>query len=593
MGSLRRLLKYLRNRRKTVITASVYTVANQLFDIAPEVLIGVAVDVVVNQQNSVIARFGVPGTMNQILVLSLITLVIWVCESLFQYLYSMKWRNLAQEVQHSLRLDAYRHIQQLDISYFEDRSTGGLLSILNDDINQLERFLDNGASALIQVITCVVVIGGIFFYLAPLVALMAMVPIPFIILGAFYYQKRAQPLYAEVREKAGLLGARLANNISGVATIKSFTAEQHEVRQIEGDSLAYCGANAKAIAVSSAFIPIIRMAIMAGFILTLVLGGWLTLQGRLAVGSYSALIFMTQRLLWPLTRLAETVDLYQRAMASVDRVLNLLETKPSVTSVGLSLPVSEIKGTLELRNVSFNYANRVPVLKDISLVIPAGTNVAFVGATGAGKSTLTKLFLRFYDPTQGEILLDGRDVRKIQVADLRRAIGFVSQDVFLFHGSVLENIRYGSFDAPMSEVIAAAKVAEAHDFITALPQGYDTIVGERGQKLSGGQRQRISIARAILKDPPIVILDEATSSVDNETEAAIQRSLEKITVDRTTIVIAHRLSTIRKADQIYVLNRGVIAESGTSEELVEQNGLYAALWRVQTGLGGDAGVSTT
>jgi ATP-binding cassette subfamily B protein len=289
--------------------------------------------------------------------------------------------------------------------------------------------------------------------------------------------------------------------------------------------------------------------------------------------------------LWPLTRLGETLDQYQRAMASTARVMNLLDTPIAIHSGHISLPhPASVRGEVEIRNITFAYRDRSVVIEHLSLHIPAGQTIAIVGSTGSGKSTLVKLLLRLYETQTGEITLDGIDIRDLQLVDLRRAIGLVSQDVFLFHGTVRENIAYGNPAATDREVVAAAKIAEAHEFIWQLPQGYETIVGERGQKLSGGQRQRIAIARAILKDPPILILDEATSAVDNETEAAIQRSLEKITLNRTTIAIAHRLSTIRNADRIYVMEQGRIVEQGQHEQLLEQQGVYANLWHVQMGL---------
>jgi ATP-binding cassette subfamily B protein len=302
------------------------------------------------------------------------------------------------------------------------------------------------------------------------------------------------------------------------------------------------------------------------------------------VGTYSVLVFLTQRLLWPLTRLGETLDLYQRSMASTNRVMNLLDTPIAIPPGNLRVPVSEVKGHLEFQNVSFSYHQKVTVIRDLSLTIPAGKTIAIVGSTGSGKSTLVKLILRLYEINSGTITLDNIPLNELDLKDLRRAIGLVSQDVFLFHGSVAENIAYGTFNASSDEIINAAKIAEAHEFIEQLPYGYDTIVGERGQKLSGGQRQRIAIARAVLKNPPILILDEATSAVDNETEAAIQRSLEKITQNRTTIAIAHRLSTVRNADCIYVMEQGKLVEWGRHEELVEKEGIYASLWRVQSGL---------
>ena len=580
---LSRLLRYAAGHRRTVWLASFCSILNKFFDIAPEILIGMAVDVVVNRKASLVARMGLVEPVAQLEVLAALTLLIWVLESLFEYFYQILWRNLAQTVQHELRLDAYAHVQGLDMSYFEDKSTGGLVATLNDDINQLERFLDGGASDLIQVICSVTLIGAIFFYLAPKVAVLAMLPIPFILIGAFWYQRRAEPLYAEVRDQAAMIASRLSNSIAGIATIKSYTAEDRELERLRAESLAYTKANGRAIRFSSAFIPVIRMAILAGFLATLVLGGKMTLDGRLAVGSYSVLVFLTQRLLWPLTGLAQTVDLYQRSMASTRRVLDLIETKIEQVHGGRTLARKSVKGEIRFERVSFSYPGRAPALQDITLTIPAGSTAAFVGATGSGKTTLTKLLLRFYDPSAGRILLDGVDIAQFDPRSLREAIGFVSQDVFLFHGSAKENIAYGDPGKGEGAIESAARVAEAHDFLAVLPQGYDTVVGERGQKLSGGQRQRLAIARAVLKDPPIMILDEATSAVDNETEAAIQKSLERIVVGRTTVMVAHRLSTIVKADRIFVLSNGAIAQSGTHAELLAQGGPYEALWQVQTG----------
>jgi len=582
---LMRLLRYARSHRNQIRLASLCSVLNKLFDVMPEILIGVAIDVVVRQEQSFVADFGISDPFNQMLLLGALTIAVWGLESLFEFFLLILWRNLSQNLQHDLRLDAYGHMQDLDMAWFEDTSTGKLVAILNDDVNQLERFLDGGANALIQVATSIITVGAVFFYISPQIALMAFTPIPIIILGAFWFQRRAQPLYANVREKVGLLATRLANNIAGIATIKSFTRERYELAQLERESLEYATANRGAIRISSAFIPIIRMAILAGFVATLVYGGKLTLDGELNAGAYSVLVFLTQRLLWPLTRLAETVDLFERAMASSRRILNLIEVPVHTRSGSIALPIDEVRGELAFENVSFAYSNGAEVLHGINLHVAPGETIAVVGQTGSGKSTLMKLLLRFYAPTGGSVKLDGIDLAELQLPALRAAFGLVSQDVFLFHGSVAENIAYGRSDADMAEIEAAARAAEAHDFIQQLPQGYDTIVGERGQKLSGGQRQRVSIARAVLKDPPVLILDEATSAVDNETEAAIQRSMQVITQGRTTLVVAHRLSTIVNADRIYVLDQGRIAEQGSHAELLAGDGIYAALWRVQAGIG--------
>lgn len=582
---LQRLLNYGSRYRQQIWQATTFSLINTLLDLAPPWLIGTAVDILVKQQDSVIAKFGIKDVFSQFLLLSFITIIIWIFESLSQYAYDRLWRNLAQNIQHSLRLDAYNHVQELDSAYFEESSTGGLMSILNDDINELEDFLNFGANDIIQISTSLIILtGGAFFILPPSITLVVILPMPFIVWGSFTYQKRLEARYAEVREKVGFLNSRLANNLSGINTIKSFTAEEYESTRLAGESEAYRKSNIKAIKLSAAFVPLIRMLVLVGFTALLFWGGMATYTGKISIGNYSVLLVLVQRLLWPLVSLGEIFDKYQRSMASVNRVMNLLDAPINIIRGDVSLNVSQVRGEIKFKQVTFSYQNREPVIKKLSLHIPYGKTIAIVGSTGSGKSTLVKLLLRFYDISSGTITIDGIDIQKFNLRDLRRSIGLVSQDLFLFHGTVAENIAYGTFTATDKQIIEAAKIAEAHDFIIQLPESYETIVGERGQKLSGGQRQRIAIARAVLKNPPILVLDEATSAVDNETEAAIQRSLEKITVNRTTIAIAHRLSTIRNADCIYVMEHGEFIESGTHQELLDKNGIYANFWRVQSGV---------
>ncbi|BDI14213.1 ABC transporter ATP-binding protein [Nostoc cf. commune SO-36] len=581
---LQRLLNYGDKYRPQIFQATTYSVINTILDLAPPWLIGVAVDILVQQQDSFIAKFGIKEVVWQFALLSLITIIVWIFESLSQYAYDRLWRNLAQNIQHNLRLDAYNHLQELESAYFEDSSTGGLMSILSDDINQLEDFLNGGANEIIQVTTSfIILICGAFLILPLNITIAAMLPMPFILWGSLIYQKRLEPCYADVREKVSFLNSRLANNISGITTIKSFTAENYESARLATESEAYKKSNAKAIKLSAAFVPVIRMLVLVGFTSLLFLGGMAAYSRKISIGNYSVLLVLVQRLLWPLVFLGETFDRYQRAMASTKRVMDLLDTPIEITTGDMSLVVEQVQGEVEFKNITFAYRNSRTIIKDLSLYIPAGKTIAVVGSTGSGKSTLVKLLLRFYDVSNGSITIDGIDIQKLNLSDLRRSIGLVSQDVFLFHGTVGENIAYGTFEATDEAIINAAKIAEAHDFITQLPQGYETIVGERGQKLSGGQRQRIAIARAVLKNPPILILDEATSAVDNETEAAIQRSLDKITQNRTTIAIAHRLSTIRHSHCIYVMDHGQIVEQGKHEDLLLLDGIYASLWCVQSG----------
>ncbi|HEY6745472.1 MAG TPA: ABC transporter ATP-binding protein [Mycobacteriales bacterium] len=580
---LRTLWRYAGRHRRQVWLATLCATLNKVADVVPELLIGAAVDVVVRGSGSLVAGLvGVDGRFAQLGVLAAVNVVVWVAESGFEYAYKVLWRGLAQTIEHEARLDVYTHVQQLDAAYFEDTRSGGLLSVLNDDVNQLERFLDVGAPTIIRLFWNVVLMGAVFAASSWLLALVSFAPIPVIVAGSVAYQRRLTPYYARVREQVGELSATLTANLGGITTIKAFTAEDREVERVAGVSGDYRRANREAIRYSSAFGPLIRMAVLTGFTATLLLGGWLTVQGRLEVGLYSVLVFMTQRLLWPLTDLGEVFDQYQRAMASVRRIFGLLAVEPALAPGRGALP-EPVRGEVRFERVTFGYGDGPAVLSEVDLTVPAGEVHAVVGATGAGKSTVVKLLLRFHDVRSGRVTVDGVDVRELAYPSLRGAIGYVSQDVFLFHGSVAENIAYGRPGAGRDEIEEAARLAEADEFVRALPDGYDTVVGERGQKLSGGQRQRLSIARAILRDPAILLLDEATSAVDNETEAAIQRSLAQVTKGRTALVIAHRLSTVRDADRIWVLEGGGVAEAGTHDELVAAGGLYAALWRVQTG----------
>jgi ATP-binding cassette subfamily B protein len=567
-----------------VIAAITATVLNKIVDVMPELLIGAAIDVVVRGSDSFVADlFGVEDRFAQLGWIAAINVLVWIIESLTDYAAALLWRGLAQQVEHELRVEAYDRVQQLDIEWHEQRTTGGTLSVLNDDVNQLERFLDVGAPTIIATVLNIVLVGAIFANASLQLTLFAFAPIPVIVVGSLWFQKRLEPLYDLVRERVGDLSGALSANLGGLPTIKAFTAETRERDRITALSLGYLQANTRAIRSSAAFVPLIRMAILAGFTTTLLLGGWSVLRGELDLGLYSVLVFMTQRLLWPLTDIGSVLDLYQRAMASTRRVLALLDEEPTVVAGPRSVP-GPARGEIRLRAVSAGYADAPDVLHELDLLVPAGEVHAVVGPTGAGKSTLLRMLLRFQDPRSGQVLLDGTDVRELDWESLRGVIGYVAQDVFLFRGTVADNIAYGSPGASRPEIETAARLAAAHEFVEELPDGYDTIVGERGQTLSGGQRQRLALARAIMRDPALLVLDEATSAVDNETERAIQRSLATVTRGRTTVMVAHRLSTVRDCDRIWVLERGRVVESGTHDELIAAAGTYADLWNVQTGV---------
>ena len=584
VGPFRRLLSHMKDHKKTIRLASLCSVTNKIWDLAPPLLIGLAVDVVVLRESSYLAGLGYSDPWTQLILLSVLTFLIWGLESLFEYFYGVLWRNLAQTVQHELRLDTFNHVQKQGMGWFDERQKGDILAILNDDINQLERFLDKGANDLLQVSTTVLVVGAVFLFISWEVAMLAIIPIPLIVWGSFKYQRSLEPKYADVRNAAGKMNALLENDLSGMSTIQSFTAEEIEVARVKQLSDDYREANRKAIRLSAAFTPLIRMAILCGFTATLLLGGWFTLEGELAVGAYSVLVFMTQRLLWPLTRLGETFDLYQRAMASSTRVLDVLTSEIEI-SEGAFTPERDMIENSEIifENVDFSYTGRDNTFSDLSLTLSAGKTTGIVGSTGAGKTTLTRLLLRFAQPNSGRIVWAGKGIDEWSLKHLRSSIALVEQHITLFPTSILENIRYGDANATDEEVYEAAKIAEVSEFVNTLPEKWDTMVGEGGYRLSGGQRQRLAIARAVLKNAPLLILDEATSAVDNETEAALQRSIELVGKDRTTVIIAHRLSTIRGANTILVMDNGKIVERGTHDDLIQKEGIYQNLWKVQTG----------
>ncbi|MFL2671021.1 MAG: ABC transporter ATP-binding protein [Candidatus Actinomarina sp.] len=580
-NNLKDLFNYALEQGTKVRRGIIYSILNKLFDLAPPVLIGVAIDIVVEGSDSFIGNLGYADRRQQLIILAIVTFIIWGLESSFDYIAAVTWRNISQDIEHSLRTDTFNNVLGLDLAFFENKSSGRLMAILNDDVNQLETFLDNGANRLVQTATTVVVIGGTFLYISPLVAVFAFIPIPIIIFGSLKFTSRIAERYSKIRNDIENLNANLSNSITGILTVKSFNRERKESERITTSSREVKSANYHAIKLSAAFIPIIRIAILFGFTATLLIGGFLALDGEIKVATYSVMLFITQRLLWPLTELGIIFDAYQKAMASFRRIVNLKNTKATIENGSNKLV--NFNDKIQISNLNFEYVQNFPVLNDISIDIKKGETSAIVGSTGSGKSTLIKLLLRLYDSTSGEIIFDNDDIKDLEIDSLRNKIGLVSQDIFLFEGTVFENIAYGNLNASDEEVWEAARLSESDKFINLLPNKEKTIVGERGQKLSGGQRQRISIARAILKNPEILILDEATSAVDNETEAAIQRSINTLKKGRTVIAIAHRLSTIRNAEIIYVLEEGRIVESGNHESLLDIKGVYSKLWSVQTG----------
>jgi len=581
--SFKRFLKYAKPWKWKIIKSSIYSTINKLFDIAPEILLGAAVDLVVRRENSFIANLGFDSIESQIAILGIITFLIWAFESIFQYLYSISWRNLAQSIEHNIRIDAYNHVQKLDMSWFENKKVGDITAKLNDDVNQLERFLDNGFNSLIQLVVSTIAIGAWFFYISPLVASITILPVPIILLIAFFFQKNLSPRYLAVRNSAGLLNNTIFNNLIGISTIKSSVSETVESKRVEDLSQNYRLKNKSAIMLSSAFVPIVRMGVLSGFLGTMIVGSYLALNGKIEIGSYSILIFLTQRFLWPFTTLSETVDLFERSMASNKRILDLLNTEHTIKDNDNSIVINDFEEDIFFSDITFYYDRNKTLFKNLNFTIKNNSLTGIVGQTGAGKTTIIKLLLRFYDTKNGNISIGNHQIKKIKLKNLRENIGYVSQDIFMFDGSIKENIAYPDIDCDDEQVNKAATLSQCSEFIDKLPDKYDTLIGERGQKISAGQKQRIAIARALYKNPPILIFDEATSSIDNETEHLIQIALNEISKNRTTIVIAHRLSTVRNADNIIVIGDGNIIEEGNHNQLINNKNIYKKLWDIQTG----------
>ena len=582
--SVSKFIEYMNPWKPQMITASVYSALNKIFDIAPEVLIGVAVDLVVKKQDSFIASLGFKSISSQVIFIGLLTFIIWALESFFEYLYMLKWRGIAQNIEHDLRVSAYDHAQRLDLSWHEKQSTGDISAILNDDINQLERFLNNGVNQIIQVSVSTIIIGIIFFYISPLIASIAIVPVPIIFLVSLFFKKQLSPKYKIIRKKVGALNSTIVNNLIAINVIKSFLTYDIEKGSLKTKSSDYKKENIKAIAISSAFNPLIRMGVLAGFLGTMIIGSYMALNGTIEVGSYSVLVFLTQRFLWPFTSLSVLIDDYERTMASCRRIFNLMSIEKDNVNPNNPIAPDSMSFDIKFENLSFRYDDDFKLFDNFNLSIPFGSSVGIVGDTGSGKTTLAKLLLRLHKPINGKISIGNYNIKDLDIEFLRKKIGIVHQNPFLYNLSIKDNICYGINNPSEKEIQSVIEQSQIRDFINKLPRGIDTIVGERGQMLSGGERQRITIARTLMRKPQIIIFDEATSSVDNITEQYIQRALFNISKGRTSIIIAHRLSTIRHCDKLYVLKDGCIIEEGNHDLLVSQEeSYYSKLWKIQTG----------
>jgi len=576
------------------------SVIARLLDLLPPVLLAVAVDSIFFDERPfslwLVPDAWLPTTqVEQLYVATALIAISFFGGAAFHWTRNWGWNSFAQNIQHAIRTDTYDKMQRLNMDFFADKQTGEMMSILSNDVNRLERFLNDGMNSAFRLGVMVLGIAGILLYWNWQLAVVTLTVVPLIGFFTYRFVRTIQPKYAEVRSSVGQLNSRLENNLGGIQVIKSSNTETYESDRVDDVSEEYFDANWDAIGTRIKFFPGLRLLSGIGFVLTFVLGGvWvLTYQqtgaaplffsGGLSPGEFVGFILLTQRFIWPMAQFGQIINMYQRAYASAARIFGLMDEPARIAEDPNAEALVVDEGRVVYDDVTFGYDGDETIVEDISFEVDGGDTLALVGPTGAGKSTILKLLLRMYDVDAGSIEIDGTDLRDVTIPSLRRSIGYVSQDTFMFYGTVAENIRYGTFGATHEDVVAAAKAAEAHEFIQNLPEGYDTEIGERGVKLSGGQRQRLSIARAVLRDPEILVLDEATSDVDTETEMLIQRSLDRLTEDRTTFSIAHRLSTIKDADGIVVLEDGRIVERGTHAELIENDELYAHLWGVQAG----------
>ncbi|WP_277554817.1 ABC transporter ATP-binding protein [Halobaculum limi] len=520
------------------------------------------------------------------------------------------FQSTAQKVQRDLRNDTYDHMQHLSLGFFADHQTGAMMSVLNQDVNRLEQFLNTEIRQGIRVIATVGGIAAIMAYYSPKLALVALAPVPIIGLASGRFLTWIEPKYRGIRETVSRLNSRLENNIGGARVIKAFNRHDFEFDRVAAQSERYHDEKVEAIKARRAFFSGLRLLTGVVFVAILWIAGSDIIRyglgntdpATLTAGSVALFFLLLRRLYSPMRRVGKTANKYQLAKSSAERVFGLLGYDPAVTSPANPYVPESVDGRVTFDEVRFGYTDEETVIDGVDLDVDPGETVGLAGTTGAGKSTLLKLIPRFYDVDEGAVEVDGVDVREYDLRALREHIGIVEQNPYMFSGTAAENIGYGDLsalddgdaeddaggdattdDGPSDRIVRAAKAAEAHQFITDLPNGYDTQIGERGVKLSGGQRQRIAIARALLNDPEIIVLDEATSDVDTETEELIQQSLRRLTADRTAFVIAHRLSTIQDADRVVVMGEGQIREQGSHADLVAQDGDYADLWAKQAG----------
>ena len=591
---LRLFLRYGKGNRKWFAVGLVTSTLARFLSLVPPIVLGAAIDALFEDNAAYTLPFvpqaWLPGTPEDQFWFSVgLMVVAMLGAAVCNFGRSFSLNLFSHRVKHEARTETYQQMQRLDLDFFDSTKTGELMSILSNDTNRLELFLDNMMDRAIQFTVLVVGIAAVLLWMNWQLALVTLGIIPLAAVFTFWFMRLAEERYADVRESVGDLNTRLENNLAGIEVIKAGNTEDYEDGRVEEESYKYFRLDWLALRLNFVYRPGMEALTALSFVATFLIGGlWLIsgppgpFSGSLTSGELVVFLLFTQRLVDPLAQMSEVVDRYEDAKASTRRILGLMEIPVTVTDPDDPVEIDRVDGHVEFDEVTFGYDEEI-VLEDVDFAVEPGQTVGLVGPTGAGKTTVLKLLLRLYDVDEGAVRIDGHDVREISLADLRGGMGYVGQENFLFDGTVRENIAYGTFDASDDEVERAARKAQAHEFVEAMPEGYETQVGERGVKLSGGQRQRLAIARTILKDPAIMVFDEATSAVDTETDLLIQQSIDELAADRTTFVVAHRLSTVRDADVILVIEDGRIVERGDHGHLIAEDGLYANLWRVQAG----------
>lgn len=575
-----RLADHLLPYKGPVALGIAANVAIGLVQLVPGYIIGKGItDRVIDPLN----RFGLAKSerVRELMLFAIVLLVAHGLAALFTYTRSYVMHVLGERVILDIRKQVYARLQALSISYFDSRQTGEIMSRITNDSEVVEEFINHAADTVISDVIKLIAMCAVMLWISTNLALIALAPVPFLFVLAYRFSRRVRSNYRSVRERLAEINAKVQENISGIRVIKAFAREDHEFENFETNVEEYYNIRCKVIAMWTKFFPSVDMLVRTGNAAVWIVGALLILRGTEQIGTLVTFSIYLGMLYEPVRNLAQINDTIQRSLAAAERIFEIVDEQPQIEDAPDAVELPAMHGRLEFENVTFSYQDGEEVLRDICIKAEPGQIVALVGRSGAGKTSIVNLIPRFYDTISGRVLVDGVDVRQIKQASLRRQIAMVLQDTFLFNGTVRENIRYGKLEATDDEIVEAAKAANAHEFIEAMPQGYETEIGERGIKLSGGQKQRLAIARAILADPRILILDEATSSVDSESEYLIHRAMDRLMEGRTTFVIAHRLSTIKHADQIITLEHGRVSEVGDHKSLLEQDGTYSQMYAMQ------------